>query len=247
MSLKVGIVSAMERELAPLLKDWQRGLLKDVGGREFSVWRSGTAIYIQSGIGPGPGGHATQCLLAQFETDMIVTAGFAGALTRFLSVGDVITPGTVIDGQTGQEFALAYGTGTLVSATSITDEAGKKKLAAMHSSDAVDMEGASVARVAVQHGIPCCAVKSISDELGFVMPPLSGYVKEDGTLAMDRFAAHVAVRPGHWSSVMQLARNSKRAAVELSKALEHLLKHASAHEQFVHAMKDLKSVARMVN
>src|SRR5690349_21499415 len=124
MSLSVGIVSAMERELAPLLKHWERSLLKDESGREFSTWRSGTAVYIQSGIGRDPAVHATRCLLMHVKTDIMVTAGFAGALTRGLSVGDTITPGTVVDGRTGTKINFICGTGVLVSACSIAGETG---------------------------------------------------------------------------------------------------------------------------
>jgi adenosylhomocysteine nucleosidase len=247
MSLKVGIVSAMERELGPLLKGWDRGVLKDEGGREFSIWKRGSTTYIQSGIGRNPGIHATRCLLIHVETHIIVSAGFAGALTRELSVGDTITPGTVVDGQTGEVFDFVWGTGVLVSGGSIADEAGKRRLASIHAADAVDMEAASVASVAAQRGVLCCAVKSISDELGFAMPPLNAYVNEDGSVAVERFAAHVVVRPSYWPSLIQLAKNSKRAAVELSKALEHLLRHASTQEEFVNALRELSSSARVMN
>jgi adenosylhomocysteine nucleosidase len=247
MSLRVGIVSAMERELAPLLKHWQRGVMKDEGGREFSTWRSGDVVYVQSGIGHDPAAHATRCLLTHVETDMIVTAGFAGALTRGLSVGDTITPGTVVDGRTGAKFELMCGTGVLVSAASIADEAGKKRLAALHSAEAVDMEGASVAQVAAERHVPCCAVKTISDEFAFAMPPLNQYVDEDGKLAVERIAAHFAVRPAYWPSMVQLARNSKRAAAELSKAIEHLLRRATTQEDFFHAIKELHAATKMVN
>lgn len=246
MSLRIGIVSAMERELSSLVKMWERGKLTHQG-REFSTWRAENVMYIQSGIGRDPGKVAARCLLEHVQTDMIVTAGFAGSLTRALSVGDTITPGTVIDGQTGERFDFVCGTGTLVSASSVADETAKKALAAKYAAGTVDMEAASVARVAAEHRVPCCAVKSISDELGFTMPPLNAYLKDDGTLAMERFAAHVAVRPGYWPGLMQLARNSKQASAELSKALKHLLSHASTQEEFVHAMGELPAAAGTAN
>jgi adenosylhomocysteine nucleosidase len=249
MSLKVGIVSAMEREVSPLLKGWQRGVLK----REswvFDMWKSGNVTYVQSGIGREPGLMASRALVAAERPDILVTAGFAGALTRILSVGETITPGTVIDSHTGDKFGLHCGTGVLVSAPDIADEAAKRKLAEQYGAESVDMEGAAVARIAQENGIPVCAVKTISDELGFVMPPFNSYVREDGTLALDRFAAHVAVRPGLWPGLMRLARNSKRASVELSSALEHLLGKLSgdgAGADLKEAMREIGVSARVVN
>jgi adenosylhomocysteine nucleosidase len=222
MSLKVGIVSAMEREVSPLLKTWKHGTILN-GSKVYGVWRSNFGTYIASGIGRQPGLLATRALVAGERPDILISAGFAGALTRNLTVGETITPGTVIDGQTDERFSTPGGTGVLVSAAAIVDEAAKTQLGARYAADAVDMEGAAVARVAQENGIPFCAVKSISDELGFAMPPFNAYVTPDGKLALERFAAHVAVRPSYWPSLVQLARNAKKASLELSAALEHLL------------------------
>jgi adenosylhomocysteine nucleosidase len=181
-------------------------------------------------MGPEPGALATRALVAGERPDILISAGFAGALTRDLTVGETITPGTVIDGQTGTRYSTLGGTGVLVSATTIADEAAKKQLREQYGAEAVDMEAAAVARVAQEHGIPVFAVKSISDEFGFQMPPFNAYVTADGKLAIERFAAHVAVRPSYWPSLMQLARNSKKASVGLSAALEQLLNSVSAKE-----------------
>ncbi len=249
MSIKIGIVSAMEREVGPLLKGWQRSTLRD-RSRVYGVWRSGSATYICSGIGREPGLAAARALVAGERPDILISAGFAGALTRNLTVGETITPGTVIDGQTDEQFATQCGSGVLISAPIIADESAKTKLAEQYGADAVDMEGASVARVAQEHGIPFCAVKSISDELGFPMPPFNAYVMADGRLAIERFAAHVAVRPSYWPSLMQMARNSKKAALELSTALEHLIGSLSGKEtgtDLQHALRGWMMPARTVN
>jgi adenosylhomocysteine nucleosidase len=249
MSAKVGIVSAMERELGPLLKSWKRGTIRD-GSRVYGVWRSGTVTYIASGIGREPGLLATRALVAGERPDILISAGLAGALTRNLIVGETITPGTVIDGQTDERFATQGGAGVLVSAATIVDESSKKQLGAQYAADAVDMEGAAVARVAQENGIPFCAVKSISDELGFAMPPFNAYVTPDGKLALERFAAHIAVRPSYWPSLVQLARNAKKASLELSAALEHLLSTLSEKNtktDLRQALCDLAISARPVN
>lgn len=222
MSVRIGIVSAMEREVGPLLKSWTRGTMRD-GSKVYGCWRSGVATYVACGIGREPGIAATRVLVQSERPDILISAGFAGALTRQLHVGETVTPGTVIDGQTGERFQATGGSGVLVSATVVADEVTKKQLAERYGAEAVDMEGASVAYVAQENGIAFCAVKSISDELGFAMPPFGAYVTADGRLALERFAAHVAVRPAYWPSLVQLALNSKKASLELSAALQHLL------------------------
>jgi adenosylhomocysteine nucleosidase len=249
MSLKVGIVSAMQREVGPMLKHWQEGLL-EYDGRKYTVWRTVGAVYIESGIGHGPAIFATRALVGNQRPDILVSAGFAGALTRLLTVGESIAPGTVIDASTGKRFNLHSGTGVLVSASVIADEAEKTQLAARYGAQAVDMEAAAVAQVAEESGLPFCAVKTISDELGFPLPPLKAYVSDDGQLEMGRFAANMAIRPGYWPSLMQLARNSKKASAELSSALEQLLgrlagQHAGTDLQV--ALRDVGVSSRGVN
>jgi len=249
MSLKIGIVSAMEREVGPLLKTWKRGTIRD-GSRVYGVWRSDTSTYIVSGIGREPGLLAARALVAGERPDILVSAGFAGALTRQLTVGETITPGTVIDGQTGERFLSQGGIGVLISAAAIADEGAKKQLGEQYGAEAVDMEGAAVARVAQENGIPFCAVKSISDELGFAMPPFNAYVTADGKLALERFAAHIAIRPSYWPSLVQLARNSKRASLELSAALQHLLSTLSGKgsgADLRQALGEVMASARPVN
>ena len=240
------MVSAMDREVAPLLKDWRRAELR-AGAREFSIWAKGDFSYIQSGIGHAPGLAAARAIVADQKPDILISVGFAGALTRLLSVGEAITPGTVIDAQTGDRTDLSFGSGTLVSAANIADEAAKKKLAAKYNAQAVDMEASAVAQVARENGIPFCAVKTISDELGFAMPPFNAYVDQDGKLELDRFAIGMAVRPGYWPSLMQLARNSKVASAELASALESLLESIESGIDLAQAVNNLKTPARAVN
>jgi adenosylhomocysteine nucleosidase len=247
MSLKVGIVSAIERELGPLLKIWERGTIRD-GSKVYGVRRSEFAIYIASGIGREPARLAARALVAGERPNMLISAGFAGALTRNLTVGETITPETVVDGQTGERFPTQGGTGVLISAAAIADEAVKKQLGEQYGAEAVDMEAAAVARVAQENGIPFCAVKSISDELGFAMPPFNAYVTTDGKLALERFAAHIAVRPAYWPSLVQLARNSKKASLELSAVLEHLLSIVAVKDTDLRqALGELMAGARPLN
>lgn len=222
MSAKVAIISALDRELAPLLQRWERGLLQ-VERRVFPIWRSEGVVYVPCGMGPEHAKAAARVLIEQEKPSIIVSAGFAGALTRMLTVGEVITPGTVIDAQTGKYYELGFGSGVLVTVPAVTDEAAKKGFATQFRADAVDMEAAAVAETAKEHGMEFCAVKAVSDELGFAMPPFNAYINADGSLAMERFAAYVAVRPGYWPSLMKLACNSKRAAQELSNTMERLV------------------------
>jgi hypothetical protein len=89
------------------------------------------------------------------------------------------------------------------------------------------MEAAAVAAVAYERGIEFAAIKSISDELDFAMPPVAEFVDQSGRFETVRFAAYIALRPRWWSAVRHLNANSHIAALNLSEALKHLIDQRS--------------------
>ena len=83
------------------------------------------------------------------------------------------------------------------------------------------MEGAGVASIADSCGLPFYAVKAISDEMSFTMPPLNDFVEAKGKLHMFAYGMRALVHPAWWGPTLTLARNGHTAAVELCKAVEH--------------------------
>ncbi len=69
------------------------------------------------------------------------------------------------------------------------------KLAESYAAQAVDMEAAAVARGAQARGVRFMAVKAISDESSFAMPPLDRFVDRDGHFCQTAFAASLGARP----------------------------------------------------
>jgi adenosylhomocysteine nucleosidase len=100
----------------------------------------------------------------------------------------------------------------LVSFSSVAGQEQKAKLAKAYHAQAVDMEAAAVARGAEAHGLRFAAIKVISDEVGFPMPPMAQFVHVDGRFQAGSFAMYAALRPWLWGTVLRLARNSARAS-----------------------------------
>ena len=84
------------------------------------------------------------------------------------------------------------------------------------------MEASAEAQVAKQRGIEFMALKAVSDEVNFAMPPLGKFVSDSGKFETLRFLVWLSIRPKWWSVVRQLNANSNLAAANLSKALDHL-------------------------
>ncbi len=91
----------------------------------------------------------------------------------------------------------------------------------------VDMEGAAVAQVAKERGLEFAAVKAISDDASFPMPPLMRFIDENGKFDTRQFLVYIALHPKWWATLGKMRKNSKAASANLCRALEHLIEDSS--------------------
>ncbi len=215
---RVAIVAALEREIRPLVRDWERSR-KLFEGREFEFFENDHMVVVCGGIGAEPARRATEAVIRLFDPELVISAGFAGALRSELTVGQVLTPRIVIDAGDSSRTDTRSGTGTLVTFTAVAGAAQKAKLAQAFGAQAVDMEAAAVARGAGKHGVRFLACKAISDASDFSMPGLARFVRTDGTFQSGRFAFHLVMRPWLWKDAVTLARGSALASRKLCQSL----------------------------
>jgi adenosylhomocysteine nucleosidase len=154
----------------------------------------------------------------------MISAGLAGALVPELKVGDVFVPELIIGDSDNNMIETASGMGTLVTVGAIAGAAHKKLFAAKYHAQALDMEAFAVADVARIYNVPCIAMKAISDEYDFDLPPLGRFVTDSGNFRTAAFAAYAAVRPWIWPTVIRLNKNSQTAIKNLDAALQQTLK-----------------------
>jgi adenosylhomocysteine nucleosidase len=244
---KLLIIAALEREIAPLVGDWKITPL-EVRGRKLPAFEKGDSFVVCGGIGAKAARAAADAAyrhltsthpVGQKAADkggatvvgLIISAGVAGALDANLKVAGIIRPTEVIDEVDGQRIrtaATGNRDGVLISASSISGERDKRDLAAAYSAQAVDMEAYAVGDVARIHGVPFLAIKAISDELDFPMPPLSRFVDSDGQFRTRSFAAYAAIRPWLWPTVIRLGRNTNAASRALCGELRQVIADCSA-------------------
>jgi nucleoside phosphorylase len=234
---KIAIIAAMEREIAPLVRGWQRGTLPS-GERKFVLFECGGVLAVVSGIGCRNAELAARTIVAQYRPTLLISAGLAGALIRSLKVASVFTPNVVVDAADGAEFrCTADGNhvsgGVLVSAAEIAGAEAKRKLVNRFHGLVVDMEAAGVAKVAQQEQIGFRCVKAISDEADFVLPPMGNFFNDAGEFQRGKFALWAALRPWQWPRIAALARNSKRAIAALSDRLHQDLASALSPKEVV--------------
>ena len=146
------MIAAMEREVAPLVKGWQRGAVTS-GARSFALFETADRAVVISGIGRKNAELAARAAVARYNPATLISVGLAGALIRSLKVGSVFTPNVVVEAADGAEYRCSGETGgviggVLVTADEIAGAESKRKLVEGFHGLVVDMEAAGVAKAA---------------------------------------------------------------------------------------------------
>ncbi len=178
---------ALEREAAPFRRAARE--LKHV------------SIHV-SGVGRNRARRAAEQVLTGSLPELVIAAGFCGALSSALRVGDVVTSPRIVT------------VDHLVS-----DPAEKRQLAELHRADAVDMESSAVAEVCAEKGVPFLAVRAVSDTSDTALSPELVRLLSGGTVSVWKACAALVRKPALLREFMRLARDTKLAARKLADAL----------------------------
>jgi adenosylhomocysteine nucleosidase len=171
-------------------------------------------------MGAGRVALAVEAALAAAPLTALLSAGVAGACDPAMRVGAIVRAGVVIDVQTGERYDNSQFRQVLASVAEIASVQEKRRLYAAYYASAVDMEAATVGRLARAHGLYFGTVKAISDEAEFELQELGRFATADGQFREAAFAMYAMVRPRMWGKLLALAGNSKRAIAALTEALE---------------------------
>ncbi len=213
------IIAALPREVKHLVRGWQRHELPG----KIVVYTSDCAVVACAGMGPARAALAVQAARSFKPVTALLSVGLAGACDPSLRVGDIVRAGVVVDTQSGERFDNSQFRQVLVSSSAIASVKEKQRLHASYGASAVDMEAATVARIAQAHNLYFQAIKAISDDAAFEVAELSKFASKDGQFREAMFAAYASVRPHLWRKLTKLAGNSKRALDALTNELESQL------------------------
>ncbi len=214
---EIGIVAALAGELKPLVREWPRTdqvYIGHVGGLR--------CLAAAEGMGAFAAARSFAALRAAAEDlRVLVSYGWAGALTDEAEAPGVYAVGEVVDARTGERFATASrGDGPrLVTLDHVARRGEKPAVAERYGASLVDMEAATVGRLARAHGLGFVCLRGVSDGLEDDLPDFNRFIGPGGQLRMVHFLAHALARPGSWGPLMALGRNSAAAAQALAQAL----------------------------
>jgi adenosylhomocysteine nucleosidase len=213
------IIAALPREVKQLVRGWQEHRLPG----KIIVYTNDFAVVACAGMGAARATLAVQAAMSIRPLTALLSVGLAGACDPSLRVGEIVRAGVVVDTQTGERFNNPEFKQILVSAPAIASVHEKQRLYASYQASAVDMEAATVARVALAHGLPFQAIKAISDDTNFELRELARFATHDGQFRETAFATYSVARPHLWTKLFQLAGNSKLALQSLTTELKSQL------------------------
>jgi nucleoside phosphorylase len=153
-----------------------------------------------SGVGRSAARVAAARLVKEGAREL-VSAGFCGALTPDLHVGDLVTHRMATVDKPAR------------------NEAERRAITERANAVAVDMETQAVIEEGTRRGVPIQVLRVVSDEFKDDLTWLFG---SDGNFAAWRMAIKL-MNPAVWSRAAQLRRQSKTASARLADALEKLL------------------------
>ncbi len=139
-----------------------------------AAFRAAECVVAIGGIGEKFAHRAAEVAIEYAQPKQLISAGVAGAISPKLKVGDVGHIREVVDAATGTRYPGVGGElGAGDIARRLRTSRRSRSLLTKHAADVVDMEAAAVAQVATRAGdLKFAAIKAISDEAAFDMPPL---------------------------------------------------------------------------
>lgn len=224
MKPRIAILAALPREVAPLVRTWP---VKNIARRQGTgLWESDRAVVVCAGMGRERVTCALELAESRGPIHSVISVGYAGALRNGMPVGKVYWPDTVIDNETGERFTCNDGEGTLVTTDHAVGRDEKPKLAARWNADLVDMEAATVARLATLRSLPFRVLRAISDQADDNLPDFGRFTNERGGFRGGSFAMYVALHPWLIPTTLRLGKQSARASQAIAQALLQILRQA---------------------
>jgi adenosylhomocysteine nucleosidase len=178
--------------------------------------------------------RATQALIDAHTPNWVLSVGFSGGLLPEMKVGDLVMANSIVDTH-GNELKVDLKmaddpqNGIYVGRLVTTDEIvrtieEKKQLAEKHAAIAVDLESLAVAQVCRETETRFMAVRVLSDDLSFDLPPeVLSVIGSTGAVRVGSALGSLWKRPGSIKDMWRLRESAHQAAERLATFLDGVL------------------------
>jgi len=190
-----------------------------------------TVEVLHTGVGEMICRERIERFLADAQFHMLISTGFAGALSNRLRVNDLLLGQnfSTIDLKQAQESLLALSVRAadlLTLPAPIDSREERERIARESGAAAVDMETEFIARACVAHAVPLLSLRVITDTPlePFPAPPDVLFDIEQQRTHLTALAAFFLAHPNRVLRLVQFAKRIARARKTLSNALIHIVR-----------------------
>jgi adenosylhomocysteine nucleosidase len=220
-----------------------KGIKKEISKTQEGLWQEmefasgnlyGKSVVLgQTGVGIKRARRGTSLIIQKFKPNLIISAGFGGALDADLKVGDIIVGEWVLSLKRNETMRLLSDLtglgngfkkgGILTENRFIHDPMEKRKLFETSGVLAVDMETWGVVEASLQSGIRVLSIRSISDESWEVLPNMD-YIFSGGKLDKRKALSYFTSYPSHILPFFRFRFfNSKKSSRSLARFLRNVI------------------------
>ena len=182
----IGIIGAMEEEVAELKKDMQIDETIEQAGMVFCKGSLGgkDVVIVRSGIGKVNAGICAQILVDRFGVDTLINTGIAGSLDAQIDIGDMVIStdalhhdmdATIFGDPAGQiprmdTLSFPADEKLVKKAVAANEKANpdikdvKERISSLFHPMCVEMEGAGIAQAAYLNKVSYVIIRAISDK-----------------------------------------------------------------------------------
>jgi adenosylhomocysteine nucleosidase len=236
------IVTALPEELSPVRSRLREAASERIHG--IRVWRgrlgSANVALACTGDGNRAAEAGTAAVLEGVQSEILIGAGVAGALTPGLAVGQIVYGERILDGsgalagpeaawaararRAGAEPALLRTVDRILCQPE--ERAALARAAGTSTPAAVDLESASWARAAARSGVSFLALRAISDGAEEPLPGILARCQEPGgPIRRVCVLRGMVSRPGDVKDLLALRRRVREGSFRLAECLATILNY----------------------
>jgi len=248
----IAILGALKEEVSDLRRQMGFGqVLTEPACRLYrGEYRRRDVLLVQTGMGRERAETATKLVLERYPVTVLVSLGFAGALTEDLKVADVVVCSALFCAEgrgQGATRPISYssddglvrhatealegtavrfwlGSGVTVPQVISTPEE-RQELCQAFGAHIVEMESYWIARMASDRRIPFVEIRSISDTPRDSLPPLGQMMTANGRMRWKEALAYFLHHPGLPKALLGLAWNARQARKSLTVSILSFVTH----------------------
>ena len=245
----IGIVAAIGREISDFTRVGAFDLVTGAEGvRFFESAHLPNVVLAEGGVGRDRAQQATRLLIDEYEPDLIVSAGFAGAAKPGARSGDLYICSRILalcgppttwtrEGprsrpliDEGLMIRLSEAIGGVAGGCSwggcitvdqvVHSPALKRWIGESFGADVIDMESFWVSEVATERGLPHLVVRSVMDPMEQSLPNfVMEATEQEGLRTLASGASHMLSNPTDLFPLLRLWRQVRRASRRLNDVL----------------------------